>query len=120
MNNSGYTLIEPEIIGEWLGTTSNQGMLVALLQWLVTHIKAESAEEFSSSRIEVEVLKVEYLGVYPTIGVHDDGNLSKEIVSKIEGIIVEKIKATPIVEFLQFALNSDRDWNSEAERLLHA
>jgi len=76
-------------------------------------------EELPSSRIEVKVLKVEYLGAYPAIGIRDDGSLSADIALKIEETIVKKIKTTSILEFLQFALNSDRDWNYEAEKLLN-
>jgi len=114
----GYTVVEPEIINEWLAITRNQEMLVSLLYWLVEDVNVKLAEEFQFPPVQAEVIRVEYLGVYPAIGVREGGNISIDIAKKIEEIVTRKIQATSVLEFFQFALNENRDWNLEAKLFL--
>jgi hypothetical protein len=108
MSDKGYQIIEPSIIGEWLGTVKHEGILFCLLNWLVYLLLSNDDGKFSN--VELEVLCVEYDGKYPAIGVHyknpSDEDLEEYITSRVEMYLREK----PVFEFVTYAFGRSESW----------
>jgi hypothetical protein len=64
----GYQIVEPTSLATLLGNPSQAGVAVAVLAWTIDRLKAQSPQLFDE--VEIEVIPVEYYGVYPAIGIH--------------------------------------------------
>lgn len=108
MSDKGYQIIEPTIIGDWLGTVKHEGILFCLLNWLVHLLMLDRGDELIN--VEIEVLCVEYDGKYPALGVHyknpNDDDLEEYITSHIEKYLKEK----SVLEFITFAFCERESW----------
>lgn len=108
MIEKGYQVIEPSIVGKWLGTVKHEGILFCLLNWLVHLLLSNDYSKLSN--VEIEVLCVEYDSKYPAIGVHyknpEDQDLEEYITSRIEFYLTEK----SVIDFLKYAFSKNESW----------
>ncbi|RDH42195.1 hypothetical protein [Zooshikella ganghwensis] len=108
MTDKSYQVIEPSLIGKWMGTVKHEGALFSLLSWLVYLLLSRKDEKLSN--IEIKIICVEYNEKYPTIGAHyknpEDDDLEDYIISLIEGYLLKK----PAIEFINFYFNNEEEW----------
>jgi hypothetical protein len=116
MSNAGYTVIEPPSLEEWLGTVKNRAMLVALLSWLRHRLSKALKDDYPA--LIIDVIKVEYLGVYPALGVHGTNDVAADIPERVNALTEQILSGSSVVDFLNFALDDGIDWTAEAQALL--
>ncbi|MCC2974214.1 hypothetical protein [Massilia sp. IC2-476] len=116
MSDVGYTIIEPPSLGEWLGTVKNCGMLVALLTWLRHRLSEALKDDFPVLRIDV--IKVEYLGTYPALGIQCSDDVPSDIDARLNDLTNRILSDSSVTDFLNFALDDGIDWTAEAQTLL--
>lgn len=82
----GYQLIEPFFLPELIRQDATLEVCIAVLCWLVDCLKKE--EELKSLPIEIDLIKAEYMGAYPCIGIHYLDNSERdwgpEVTAKVE------------------------------------
>lgn len=118
MTDRGYTVVEPKILGDWLGTMKNREILVAMLSWLVMQVQDTLIKKFPG--LHLEVLSIEYMGAYPAIGLQADDSIPDDIEDKIDSLIKELLSSTPLFKFAEFVFDNNVDWREEAEKLLNS
>ena len=115
MSDAGYTIIEPPSLEDWLGTVRNRAMLVALLSWL-RHRLSDALKD-DSPALRIDVIKVEYLGAYPALGVHGTDDVPADITERLTALTEQILSGSSVVDFLNFALDDGIDWTAEAQTL---
>lgn len=116
MSDAGYTIIEPPSLEDWLGTVKNRAMLVALLSWL--RLRLSEALKDDSLALKIDVIRVEYLGTYPALGVHGIDDVPADIPERLNGLTEQILSGSSVADFLNFALADDIDWTAKAQTLL--
>ncbi|PHV35630.1 hypothetical protein [Janthinobacterium sp. BJB304] len=118
MSNEGYEIYEPEVLGDWLGVVNNQAALVGFLMWLVEELKPLLLAKFP--KLSLEVIKVEYLGTYPALGIKNSADYAAvDVAVFMESAIGEILQRTSVSVFLEFLFGSDVDWSEVANRMLN-
>lgn len=83
----GYQLIEPFFLPELIRQDATLEVCISILCWMVDCLKKE--EELKNLPIEIELIKAEYAGAYPCIGIHYLDNSERdwepEVTAKVEG-----------------------------------
>ena len=116
MSDAGYTIIEPPSLEEWLGTVQNRAMLVALLSWL--RLRLSEALKDDSPALRIDVIRVEYLGAYPALGVRGTHDVPADIPERLNALTEQILSGSSVADFLNFALDDGIDWTAEAQTLL--
>jgi hypothetical protein len=116
MSDAGYTIIEPPSLEGWLGTVKNRAMLVALLSWL-RHRLSEVLKD-DSPTLRIDLIRVEYLGAYPALGVHGTKDMPADIPERLDALTEQILSSSSLADFLNFALDDGIDWTAEAQTLL--
>lgn len=116
MSDIGYTIIELPSLGEWSVTVKNRGMLVALLTWLRHRLSEALKDDFPELR--VDVIKVEYLGAYPALGIQRGDSVPSDIDARLNDLTERILLESSVTDFLNFALDDGIDWTAEAQTLL--
>lgn len=116
MNNVGYEICEPEIFGEWLATVKNRSILVPFLTWILGRVDDELKDKFPE--LNIEIIKVEYSGIYPAIGIRNDDNIPENAIKILESLLEEILRTASVYDFVDFVFKDDTDWNDVAQRLL--
>jgi hypothetical protein len=116
MSEIGYTIVEPPSLEEYLVGIKNRAMLVALLTWLRYQLSNTLKDDFPA--LKIEVIKVEYQGVYPAFGLQGDDKLPPDFPERLNDLVERTLSDSSISDFLNFALNNNIDWTTEAQTLL--
>jgi len=116
MSDAGYTIIEPPSLEEWLGTVKNRAMLVALLSWL--QLRLSETLKDNSPALRIDVIRVDYLGAYPALGVHGNNDVPADIAERLNALTEQILSSSSVADFLNFALDDGIDWTVEAQTLL--
>lgn len=114
--NKGYQLIELALLDRLLATPSAATITVALLSWLVEAIRNELDGQLIA--VELEVIRAEYLGPYPVIGVHYVNADAPDLGPLIEATATRLLQTKAVSEFVAFVPRSGRDWRKETDDLL--
>lgn len=115
MSDAGYTIIEPPSLERWLGTVKNRAMLVALLSWL--RHRLSKALKDDSPALRMDVIRGEYLGAYPALGVHGTEDIPADIPERLNALTEQILSSSSVADFLNFALDDGIDWTAEAQTL---
>jgi hypothetical protein len=114
--NHGYTVIEPSALVGLYGNPKYFELAVLYLYWLAERLERSSNEALAG--ISVDVIRVEYQGAYPALGVQGgkpDTSLSVAIEAEIETILYQ----SSALEVAQYAVVVGHDWKEVANRLFH-
>lgn len=116
MSNTGYEIFEPEIIGEWFSVIKNQSVLVALLTWIIDKIRISLIAQ--NQNLILELIKVEYHGCYPAIGIKVNETTPDNFIDVLEIFTREILHRTSVYDFLEFLFANDIDWVKVTKKLL--
>jgi len=115
MNNIGYTIVELPSLERWLSSVNNSSMLVALCTWLTHRLSQALHDDYPS--LIIEVIRVDYLGAYPALGLRDERN-SDNLPERINDLAERILSSSSISDFLDFAFKDNIDWEAKAKTLL--
>lgn len=107
----GYQVIYPDELAE----LKDDILCVAVLHWLVDRLKIEHGVLLSG--IEISVIKVNYHGNYPAIGLHygeQRDNREAEILAAISALL----KAATVIDLIKFFTSVHETWEDVASSLL--
>lgn len=91
-------------------------MLLALLTWLQHRLVGALKDDFPALRIDV--IKVEYLGSYPALGLQCDDDVPSDMHERLDDLTRHILSDSSVTDFLNFALDDGIDWTAEAQTLL--
>jgi hypothetical protein len=111
----GYQVIEPTALGGLLSSGANEESVVALLCWLVETLRDDHANILAGA--EVDVIPVEYAGVYAAIGVRypvgDHRDREEAICAAVRRILNERC----VSEFAAFLERSGVETARTVQRI---
>jgi hypothetical protein len=111
----GYQIVEPEGLALLLGVPADFPVCVALLRWLIEEIELELGPALTG--IELEVIRVDYQGAYPALGVHYREAV-EDVAPMLEGAIERLLRDRPVAHFVDFLVRNPTDWAGISARLL--
>ena len=109
-SNDGYQIVEPQIIQQWLNIVVHREFLVALLYWLAERLTKQLSTKYPG--IEVSVIKVQYHGAYPCIGIRYPDESVPDLCESSEQSIENLIRNTSVLDFIQFVFSSKKSWSN--------
>ena len=111
----GYQIIEPLCLSDLYSDPRHFEFAVTLFHWIVDELRNELNSEIKG--IDIDVIRVNYLGAYPAIGISYI-NESKDMAPLIESAIDHLVARKPIIDLVSFIAKSNIDWKKETERLM--
>ncbi len=116
MSKKSYQIIEPEVLYLRENLSVHAALLYGILIWLVEQLRNCNDEKFNN--IEFDVIRVEYVGKYPAIGIHyknpDVSDVSEYVEEKIEHLL----KTRSVMDFLASSLSKNEDWQNKLDALM--
>jgi hypothetical protein len=98
MSGIGYTIVEPDSLGKWLGNVTNRPTLLALLTWLKHQLSDALRCEFPA--LKIEVIRVDYFGAYPAFGLQGDEDVPPDFDERLNGLVMGILSGSSIADFL--------------------
>ncbi len=114
----GYQIIEPTALNHLLATPKAFEITVALLYWLVELTRAELKETLEEAKAGIEVIRAEYHGPYPAIGVRYDSSGTLDLAPLVEATIMKILQGRAVVDLVSFLERCPADWRRETDALL--
>ncbi len=115
MSDKGYQIVEPEILEEWLGANRNQEFLVALLYWIAKNLQLDFGARFPG--VIIEVIKVEYLGAYPAIGIHYPNDQIPDLAASINLATNHLLSDKTVIDFAKYLFAENTKWGEVTSHL---
>ncbi len=116
MNKKCYQIVEPEILEQWLRVGQNQEILVALLSWIVKRLRVDFEKPYPG--VSIDVIRVEYAGAYPAIGVHYPDDLTVDLAVPIQAAINRLLSNASLIDFLKYVFEEGPRWTEVSDGLL--
>jgi hypothetical protein len=114
MVTEGYQLVEPRELPRFLTTPENRRLWILVLSWAVHKINEERGSERVNASIEV--VRVEYLGVYAAIGIRysttEDADIGPLVLRRADALISQ----VTVLELGAFLAQSPVNWDAEIQR----
>ncbi len=111
--NRGYRIIEPILINSMIVDKKYHAYAVSVLFWLVEAIYKALEDQIDT--FDLEVIKVEYMGVYPALGLQYESMPYEAPNYPLEKLIEETanrlLSEKPISELIKYIAASVVDWN---------
>jgi hypothetical protein len=112
--NDGYNIVEPPCLALLFGNPKCFDFAVLMLQWVASEANARCL----AGAGVVEVIKVEYAGAYPALGIK--GASLDDAESALSKLAEELLDTRTIPELLTYAAASNVHWRQMAISLLDA
>ncbi len=119
MKKKNYQIIEPEILEKWMATATHNILMYGVLQWLATQLIENNVEKFQD--IEIDVVPVEYVGMYLTLGIHYKKETSREETIEIENFVQAQIEQLLVnktaLDFISESFEHEASWQERAKKI---
>jgi hypothetical protein len=108
----GYRIIEPVLIDPLLKYDKYHSYAVPIFYWLIEELYKELKDQLEG--VDIEVIKVEYMGAYPVLGLkyeikpYEAPNFQLE--KTVEETANRLLRERPISDLVNFIATSGMDW----------
>jgi hypothetical protein len=114
----GYQIIEPPSLSGLFPRTASFDVTVALLSWLVETLRVELNDRLGGA--EIELIRAEYQGAYPAIGIHYPAEEGEDLGLVVETAITELLRQRSMADFVSFLARARTDWRKVTDDLVGA
>ena len=105
----GYQIIDVPRINDLYGNPKHFEFAVASLSWLAARLRSEIGD--LARDIEIDVIRAEYYGAYPTLGVrYNKLDTAENVEPHLQSLIISILEQTTLEEFLAFVAASSSPW----------
>ena len=113
----GYQLLEMRALDNLAKWPHQHILLVPILFWLIDEIKLELKEELKN--VELEVIKAEYHGAYPCLGIHYFNQKNPEDIGPIVEATIERLLSKKTAfDFVKHAEKGNINWNDVLKKVM--
>ena len=117
--SKNYQIVEPPTLAGLFGTPANFDIAVALFTWLIDRLREDLKEQLVGA--ELEVIRAEYHGAYPAIGIHYDSDTDpNDLGPLVESTIAKLLSERTLADFLSFVASSKIDWKEVTDKLVRS
>jgi hypothetical protein len=113
-----YQIIEPAALGTLLGKPKSFDFTLAILSWLIDLVRAELRDQLDGAQIEL--IRAEYHGAYPAIGIHYDRPEKEDLGPLVEATLSKLLQERTGLDFASWVVRADADWRKLTDDLLGA
>src|SRR5689334_10337471 len=105
----GYQILEAERLDSLLKTFNYYDFIISVLYWLVQQLEFELQDELVG--VKIEVIKVEYVSIYPALGIHYENRPRlRDLAPLVEATIDRLLEEKSVIELIAF-ITSRNDWD---------
>lgn len=115
--SKNYQIVEPPSLAGMFGAPRNFDIAVALFTWLIVLLREDLKEQLIGA--ELEVIRAEYHGAYPAIGIHYDTN-PDDLGPLIEATVAKLLSERSVIEFISFVETSKIDFKEMTDSLVRS
>lgn len=112
----GYQIIEPDGLKALLGNPLHFEFAVAVLSWLIPQISAALGAH--SNDITLEIIRVNYMGSYPALGVKYTNSKTPNFESRINSIVNDLLREKSASELITAISSSKRSWSEITKEIM--
>ena len=116
--NIGYQLVEPPSVAALLAKSHSASITVALLTWLIEVASEELKDDLVDKQLAV--IRAEYVGAYPAIGIHYGSPGATDFAPRLEATFARLLAERHVGDFVSFLSRSTTNWDAEAAALTGA
>ncbi len=111
----GYRIVEPQQVDPLMVDAKYREYAVVIFYWFIEELYKELGHALDN--VNIEVIKVCYLGCYPALGLQHEGDDAHidDLVSQTADRLLEQ---RPVSEFIKFVATSDIDWRAVTTQLM--
>jgi hypothetical protein len=114
--NKGYQILEPNALHSLFGYPLYHVFALATMTWLCRQLSFELQDHIG--HVHFEVIRAEYMGPYPAIGIQYKSEDYQDIAPLAEETINRILRQKSALELLKFIAESEVDWNKLAVKML--
>jgi hypothetical protein len=114
--SKGYQIIEPDTLVGLFADPKYFELSVALFTWLIERLREDLKEQLVPA--ELDIIRVEYCGAYPAIGIHYHDRNPNDLGPLVESTIAKLMSERPVLEFVSFVARSKLDWREVTDKLM--
>jgi hypothetical protein len=114
--SKGYQLLETPCLSDLVAAPKNFDLSVAVLSWLVEVISEELKEQLD--RAEIEVIRAEYFGAYPALGIHYKGDPEEDLGPIVEAMAAKVLRERPVSDFVSYLMRAGTDWRKVTDDIV--
>ncbi len=113
----GYQVMELSLLDPLFSQRKYFDFAIAIFYWLIRELHVELKDQLAGAQIEV--IRVEYLGAYPALGIHygNSGEV-KDLEPLVEATIYRLLQEKPVIELVTFIAASGTDWKEVTTKLM--
>jgi len=112
----GYQIVEPELLAPLLSNPQQIDASLMVLAWLIGEVHRELNGQLEG--VEIEIIRVEYMGAYPALGVWYSRAAMADLGKLIEQTTDRILKKKNVAEFAAFCAGTDTDWAAMRKRVM--
>ena len=113
--SKGYQIVEPASLAGILAVPESFELTVAVLSWLSAKLHEELKEQLVGAQLAV--IRVEYHGAYPAIGIQYESN-PNDLGPLVESTINRLLKECSVLELVSFVQTSGIQLRERTQQLL--
>ena len=110
---NGYLIVEPASLLSLFGNPKCADLAILVLHWAAKEIETR----LDNKSLIVEVIRVEYMGAYPALGVRG-GVLPDGLENRIEEIVGDLLGESSVRTLISYATSANIDWRNFSKEVL--
>ena len=115
---NGDQIVVPESLRYLLADSKYHEYAVLILHWLIPELYKELKDELKG--VKVEVVKIEYLGAYPALGLQSEtiNPYNSRLDELVETTVEKLLRDKSIIEIIDFMTTDDVDWKDVTNNIM--
>lgn len=113
----GYQVMELSQLDSLFADPKYFDIAIAIFHWLIKELREELKGQIDN--IQVDIIRVEYIGAYPTLGIHyENPNETPDMEPLIETAINQLLRERTVIELISFIAQSEINWRDVTAKLM--
>ena len=115
--NKGYQIIEPDQLVGLFGNPKHFEFAVAIFYWLVHELNTDP--QVIPQGVEIEVIRVEYQGSYPALGVYyKEEDRHTDVEPQVLEAIANLLQKKSVLDLVRSIQKSEISWKELTDKLM--
>jgi hypothetical protein len=106
----GYQVVEPSVLRGLFTRPTNFVVATVVMKWLVDELSIELGSRLDG--IQIDVIRVEYVSVYPALGIKYANPSTQDVAGLVESAIERIIETRSVSSVIRFVSANDIDWDA--------
>lgn len=114
-NGKGYQVMVLPILDELFSNPTNFTFSIIIFDWLISEMRKRGVLQ----GIDVEIIKVDYMGAYPCLGInYHDPNTAINKEASIEETVRSILHQKTTYDFVQYVMSTSKNWDEMTKQIM--